>query len=117
MLRLLLRPRTTNLVLDRMGERARMLDPLLHNTASATVLDCDDKFNVIPGEVAAVLDGRLLPGFVPDDLLAELRALLGDDLDLEVVRFDPGPPEPDMGLFPPGRHPRARGSGRHALRS
>ena len=78
MLRLLLRPRTTNLVLDRMGERARMLDPLFHNTASATVLDCDDKFNVIPGEVTAVLDGRLLPGFVPDDLLAELRALLGD---------------------------------------
>jgi len=99
-LRLLLRPRTTNLVLDRMGERARMLDPLLHNTASATVLECDGKFNVIPGEVTAVLDGRLLPGFAPDDLLAELRALLGDDLDFEVVRFDPGPPEPDMGLFP-----------------
>ena len=99
-LRLLLRPRTTNLVLDRMGERARMLDPLLHTTASATVLDCDDKFNVIPGEVAVVLDGRLLPGFAPDDLLAELHALLGDGLELEVVRFDPGPPEPDMGLFP-----------------
>jgi len=99
-LRLLLRPRTTNLVLDRMGERARMLDPLLHNTASATVLECDGKFNVIPGEVTAVLDGRLLPGFAPDDLLAELRGLLGDDLDLEVVRFDPGPPAPDMALFP-----------------
>ena len=99
-LRLLLRPRTTNLVLDRMGERARMLDPLVHNTASATVLECDGKFNVIPGEVTAVLDGRLLPGFAPDDLLAELHGLLGDDLDLEVVRFDPGPPAPDMALFP-----------------
>jgi acetylornithine deacetylase/succinyl-diaminopimelate desuccinylase-like protein len=99
-LRLLLRPRTTNLVLDRMGERTRMLDPLLHNTAGATVLGCDDKFNVIPGEVWAVLDGRLLPGFAPDDLLAELRALLGPDVELEVIRFDPGPPAPDMALFP-----------------
>jgi acetylornithine deacetylase/succinyl-diaminopimelate desuccinylase-like protein len=47
-----------------------------------------------------VLDGRLLPGFSPDDLLAELRALLGTDADLDVVRFDPGPPAPDMSLFP-----------------
>jgi acetylornithine deacetylase/succinyl-diaminopimelate desuccinylase-like protein len=99
-LRLLLRPRLTNLLLDRIGERSRMLDPLLHNTVSPTVLQCDDKFNVIPAAVMAVLDGRLLPGFGPGDLLAELRALLGDDVELEVVRFDPGPPEPDMTLFP-----------------
>ena len=77
-----------------------MLDPLLHNTASATVLDCDDKFNVIPGEVAVVL-GRLLPGFAPDDLLAELHALLGDGLEPRGGPVRPGPPEPDMGLFPP----------------
>jgi acetylornithine deacetylase/succinyl-diaminopimelate desuccinylase-like protein len=99
-MRLLLRPRTTNLLLDRIGERARMLDPLLHNTVSPTVLDCDEKFNVIPGEVVAVLDGRLLPGFTPEDLLAELRAILEAAVELEVVRFDQGPPEPDLSLFP-----------------
>jgi acetylornithine deacetylase/succinyl-diaminopimelate desuccinylase-like protein len=76
-----------------------MLDPLLHNTVSATVLASDDKFNVIPAEVVAVLDGRLLPGFSPADLIAELQDLLGDDVDLEVVRFDAGPPAPDMSLF------------------
>jgi acetylornithine deacetylase/succinyl-diaminopimelate desuccinylase-like protein len=99
-LRLLLRPRLTNVMLDRIGERARMLDPVLHNTVSATVLQCDPKFNVIPGEVTAVLDGRLLPGFAPDDLLAELRALLGNDVDFEVVRFDQGAAAPDMSLYP-----------------
>jgi acetylornithine deacetylase/succinyl-diaminopimelate desuccinylase-like protein len=99
-LRLLLRPRMTNFVLDRIGDRARLLDPVLHNTVSATVVQSDDKFNVIPAEVIAVLDGRLLPGFSPDDLLAELRAMLGKDVELDVVRFDPGPPEPDMSLFP-----------------
>ena len=98
-LRLLLRPRATDLVLDRIGDQARMLDPLLHNTVSATVLASDDKFNVIPAEVVAVLDGRLLPGFSPADLIAELQDLLGDDVDLEVVRFDAGPPAPDMSLF------------------
>ena len=98
-MRLLLQPRTTDLLLDRIGDRARMLDPLLHNTVSATVLGCDDKFNVIPHDVSAVLDGRLLPGFTPDDLFAELRDLLGEDIELELVRFDPCPPDPDMGLF------------------
>jgi acetylornithine deacetylase/succinyl-diaminopimelate desuccinylase-like protein len=99
-MRMLLRPRMTNQVLDRIGDRARMLDPLLHNTVSPTVVHCDDKFNVIPAQVTALLDGRLLPGFSPDDLLAELRALIGADVYLEVLRFDPGPPERDMGLFP-----------------
>jgi acetylornithine deacetylase/succinyl-diaminopimelate desuccinylase-like protein len=54
---------------------------------------------VIPAEVAVVLDGRLLPGFEPADLLTELRALLDADVGLEVVRYDPCPPEPDMSLF------------------
>lgn len=99
-MRLLLRPRVTNLILDRIGDRARMLDPLLHNTVSATVLECDAKFNVIPSQVSGILDGRLLPGFTPTDLLGELGELLGRDVDLEVMRFDPGAAAPDMSLFP-----------------
>lgn len=99
-LRLLLRPRATDLLLGRIGDRARMLDPLLHNTVSPTVLASNDKFNVIPGEVSVILDGRLLPGLSPEDLLSELLPLVGDDVDLEVLRFDPGPPAPDMSLYP-----------------
>jgi len=98
-LRLLLRPPLTDRLLDRMGERARVLDPILHNTVSATSLSGSDKFNVIPGEVAVVLDGRLLPGFSPQDLLDELHGLIGRDVALEVIRHDPGPPEPDLALF------------------
>ena len=98
-LRLLLNPRLTDRVLDRMGDRARVLDPILHNTVSPTVLRGSDKFNVIPGEVEVMLDGRLLPGFEPQDLLDELRALLGADVELEVLKHDPGPPEADLELF------------------
>ncbi len=98
-LRLLLNPRLTNRMLDRMGERARMLDPTLHNTVSATGLEGSDKFNVIPGRVEIVLDGRLLPGFGPQDLLDELHALVGRDVELEVTKHDPGPPAPDLALF------------------
>ena len=99
MLRGLLNPRLTDRLLDRMGDRARVLDPILHNTVSATGLSASDKFNVIPGRVEIVLDGRLLPGFAPEDLVAELRALLGPDVEFEVLKHDPGPPGADVQLF------------------
>jgi acetylornithine deacetylase/succinyl-diaminopimelate desuccinylase-like protein len=99
LLRLLLRPALTDRIIKRMGERARLFDPALHNTAGVTVLRTTEKFNVIPSEVGVILDGRLLPGFRPEDLVAEIRALVGEGIELEVLRHDPGPSEPDMGLF------------------
>jgi acetylornithine deacetylase/succinyl-diaminopimelate desuccinylase-like protein len=98
-LRALLRPRVGNHVLDVLGERAGFFDPLLHNTASPTIVEGGQMPNVIPGEVSLVLDCRLLPGFGPDDVFAELRAAAGVEMELEVLRFDPGPPAPDMALF------------------
>jgi len=53
----------------------------------------------VPAEVEVELDGRALPGFGPDDLIGELREAVGDDVELELVRYDPGPPEPDLELF------------------
>ena len=95
----LLNPKLTDIVLNLLGERGRVFDPLLHNTVNATVLHGSDKFNVIPSEVSVELDGRLLPGYEPDDMIAELHQIIGQDVELEVLRFDPGPDEVDMGLF------------------
>jgi len=95
----LVNPALTNRALDLLGERGRPFEPLLHNTVSPTVLHGSDTVNVIPSEVSVELDGRLLPGYGPDDLIRELRQVLGHDVELEVIRHDPGPSEPDMGLF------------------
>jgi acetylornithine deacetylase/succinyl-diaminopimelate desuccinylase-like protein len=92
-------PVLTNSVLNLLGERGRLFHPLLHNTVSATILHGGDKVNVIPSEVSVELDGRLLPGYHPDDMIAELRHIAGNDVELEVIRHDLGPAEPDMGLF------------------
>ena len=99
-LRGLLRPRVTDLLLDRLGDRVAMFDPLLHNTASATIVRGGQSANVIPGEVSVDIDCRLLPGQTPADVFAELRAVAGADLELEVLRHDPGPPAADMTFFP-----------------
>jgi acetylornithine deacetylase/succinyl-diaminopimelate desuccinylase-like protein len=98
-LRALLRPTLTDRVLDLLGERAELFDPMLHNTVNATVVRAGDKDNVVPSEASVHLDGRLLPGFGSADAEREVRALVGDDVEIEVERHDPYPVEPDMGLF------------------
>ena len=99
MLGQLLNPPLTDTVLNLLGEKGRVFDPLLHNSVNATVLRGSDKINVIPGRVSVELDGRLLPGYKPDDIIAELHQILGRDVELEVLRYDPDLAEPDMGLF------------------
>jgi acetylornithine deacetylase/succinyl-diaminopimelate desuccinylase-like protein len=98
-LRGLLKPQLTDRLLDVIGERAKVFDPLLHNTASATIVTGGEKINVIPDEVTLELDCRLLPGFSPRDVFAELRALSGVELELEVIRHEPSAAEPDLTLF------------------
>jgi acetylornithine deacetylase/succinyl-diaminopimelate desuccinylase-like protein len=95
----LLMPRLTDRLLDVMGERGRVFDPLLHNTVSATIVDGGEKVNVIPDAITLTLDGRLLPGFAPEQLFAELRALAGVEMEFEILRHDPVTAEPDLGLF------------------
>jgi acetylornithine deacetylase/succinyl-diaminopimelate desuccinylase-like protein len=99
MLGQLVNPRWTNVVLKLLGERGRLFDPLLHNTVSATRLHASEKINVIPSVVSVELDGRLLPGYQPEDMIRELHQIVGRDVELEVLQSDPGPTEPDMGLF------------------
>ena len=86
-------------MLGLLGERGKIFSPLLRNTVSPTILHASDKVNVIPAEVSVELDGRLLPGYKPGDMLSELRAIVGSDVELEVLRHDPGPAEPNMELF------------------
>ncbi len=98
-LRGLLRPRITDRVLDALGERGRLFEPLLHNTVAATIVRGGEKVNVIPDEVSVELDIRLLPGSTPEMAFAELRALSGVEMELEVLRHDPSPAEPEMAMF------------------
>jgi len=97
-LRQLLNPRLTDIVLKLLGTKGKVFDPLLHNTVNATIVNGGEKINVIPSEITIKLDGRLLPGYSPNDIMAELRQIVGE-VELELIRHDSGPAEPDMGLF------------------
>jgi len=95
----LLNPRLTDRVLTLLRERGRAFDPVLHNTVNATTIRGGEAINVIPSEIVVGLDGRLLPGFTPDDLQRELRPIIGPEVELEVTRSDRYTGTPDMGMF------------------
>jgi acetylornithine deacetylase/succinyl-diaminopimelate desuccinylase-like protein len=99
LMRSLLQPELTDRALEQLGPAARTTEPLLRNTVTPTIVRAGEKINVVPAEVEVELDGRALPGFGPDDLIGELQEVVGDDVELELVRHDPGPPEPDLELF------------------
>jgi acetylornithine deacetylase/succinyl-diaminopimelate desuccinylase-like protein len=98
-LRALLDPRTHGAALRLMGEQGRQLEGALRNTVNATIVRGGSALNVIPSEIEVEIDGRLLPGFGPNDLLGELRDIIGTDIELEVLRHDEGPAEADMTFF------------------
>jgi acetylornithine deacetylase/succinyl-diaminopimelate desuccinylase-like protein len=95
----LLEPSCTDTALEQLGSHQSLFDALLHNTINATIIRGGQKINVVPSEITLKLDGRLLPGYTPEDLIAELRPIAGPDVELELIRCDPGPAAPDMGLF------------------
>jgi acetylornithine deacetylase/succinyl-diaminopimelate desuccinylase-like protein len=85
---LLLRPELSGLLLSSFPDEqlSSSFAALLSNTASPTVLRAGGSTNVIPDSAEAELDGRTLPGYNEQDLIKELTALVGEDIDFEVIR-------------------------------
>ena len=68
---------------------ARSFSALLGNTAAATVVRAGAKTNVIPGVAEFEIDGRTLPGQTDEEFLRELGAVLGPDVQLEIIKSAP----------------------------
>ncbi len=95
----LLDPAQTDATLDTLSEQRQIIDPILHNTVNVTIIRGGSQVNVIPSEIILEMDGRLLPGYTPEDMLAELSTIIGNEVEIELVRHDRGRAQADMGLF------------------
>jgi acetylornithine deacetylase/succinyl-diaminopimelate desuccinylase-like protein len=98
-MRQILNPFFTDRVLKLLGKKGRDFIPMFRNTVNATIVRGGDKVNVLPSKIEVLLDGRLLPGFLPENIIGEIKEIIDNDIELEVLRYDPGPLDPDMGLF------------------
>ncbi len=71
-------------------EAAKFFIAILHNTACPTMLEGGQKINVIPSEAAVLVDGRVLPGSSREEFLREVRALIGTQYEIEVMKESAG---------------------------
>ncbi|MEU1970289.1 M20/M25/M40 family metallo-hydrolase [Microbacterium sp. NPDC019599] len=74
---------------DTTGAASGFLRSTLRTTTNPTGLTAGYKHNVIPDRAEALIDVRALPG-TEAAVLADIRAIIGDDVELEVVHQDIG---------------------------
>jgi len=85
-------PQSARQVLDvtlKDHELKPFLNAMLHNTATVTGLAAGYKTNVIPSAAEATVDFRTLPGFTTESFVAEVRAVLGEAIEIEVTMESP----------------------------
>jgi acetylornithine deacetylase/succinyl-diaminopimelate desuccinylase-like protein len=70
------------LAIAKLGPIANLIGATVRNTANPTRLEAGYKDNVIPGKASATIDCRTLPGQA-DAFLAELREVVGPDIEIE----------------------------------
>ncbi|MEJ2588850.1 MAG: peptidase dimerization domain-containing protein, partial [Deltaproteobacteria bacterium] len=87
--KMLLNPTFSNFILDKVFPDkgvAQTFAAMIHNTANPTVIHAGEKTNVIPSVAELEVDGRLLPGYTSEDFIAEVRSLIGEEPEIEVIR-------------------------------
>ena len=76
------------------------LHTLTRNTCSITRFEGSGKINVVSPEVAAEIDCRLLPDQDPEAWLREVRGVLGEEIEVEVLMgFSPAVSSTDTDLY------------------
>ena len=77
--RRLLSPVFTDLILNRLftQEQVNIFSPLMRNTATPTIIGGGDKPNQIPPTAWMIINARLLPGCTIDDVIADIKDLIG----------------------------------------
>ena len=80
-------PKNVSLLLNELGNAAKMIGATISNTANPTMLEAGYKVNVIPQEASAYIDGRFLPGH-EDQLSKTIKNLVGEDIEVEIVTRD-----------------------------
>ncbi|MGI8643310.1 MAG: M20/M25/M40 family metallo-hydrolase [Thermomicrobiales bacterium] len=67
-----------------------MLRATTRDTAVPTIIHGGHRINVIPSEVVLDVDGRILPGTDPEEWRQRVQAVVGDDVEVELLSREEG---------------------------
>ncbi len=81
-------PDDPELAIAKLGPIASLIGATIRDTANPTGLTAGYKHNVIPSRAMATVDCRTLPGR-SEALLAEVRELVGDEIEIDYVQRQP----------------------------
>ncbi len=87
--RLLLKPSLSGILLKKAikdKSTAQSLAAMLRNTANPTTFHSGEKINVIPSKAVLEVDCRILPGQTSDDLIREIRAVIGNGPAITIIK-------------------------------
>lgn len=91
-------PALTDRVLKLLKNNAEVFEPLLHNTVNVVNVSGGEQLFGIPSKIEIILVVVLLPGYNMDDIISELKKVIGD-FEFEILRDESFPYKLDMGLF------------------
>ncbi|MBW2594152.1 MAG: M20/M25/M40 family metallo-hydrolase [Deltaproteobacteria bacterium] len=86
---LLLKPGLSGILLKKaMKDKsaAQTLAAMLHNTANPTIFHSGEKINVIASKAVLEVDCRILPGSTSHDLIREIRAVIGNEPEIKIIK-------------------------------
>jgi len=98
-IRLLKYPLFTDMILKLLGSRAVEFDSLTHHTANIVSVHGGEQIYGIPSKLEVVLSVNLLPGYTPDDIISELKKIIGNEYEYETLYYVPVPEKIDISLF------------------
>ena len=98
-IKLLLKPALTDKLLDLLGTAGNLFDPLLHNSLNVTIVGGGSAVNVIPSNVWCKCDLRMVPECTIDEAIADIKAVIGNDFEIEVINYDEGMKGVDLKLY------------------
>ncbi|MFC2045670.1 M20/M25/M40 family metallo-hydrolase [Chloroflexota bacterium] len=98
-IRQLLNPIFSGRVLRLLGKKGEVFEPMLHNSVNATAIRGADSIFMLPERIVLTLACMLLPGYSPDDMISELRQIIGDDIKLKVIHYEGVPAKTDLSLI------------------
>ena len=72
---------------------------MLHNSLNVTIVGGGEAINVIPSQVWCRCDLRLVPECTIEEAIQDIKSIIGNEFEIEVLKYDQGSKGVDLKLY------------------